>query len=289
MAATSQLLCNYRAKDVRFHAELRPPSYAGPQLACHLDEVELCLVQQGAERVAQGRHRSVIGAGQYSLVAVGREHSSWTTEVEVRESILHVREERLLELADSAGLRLPAGLPPEPFDAPPDLVCTLSMLERELRSEDPQPGHALLVDSLVTALWVPLLRRHGQERGPAPVAMDPTGGDRRLRRVEECLRADLSVPHTLDDLAQLAGLSRFHLLRAFKQRYGLPPYAYLTRLRVERAAALARETDLPLTTIALDVGFGSSSRLTEAFRSHYGQNPAQWRREQRPSAISGST
>ncbi|TNF31072.1 MAG: AraC family transcriptional regulator, partial [Deltaproteobacteria bacterium] len=143
-----------------------------------------------------------------------------------------------------------------------------------------------LVDALAVAIWVPLLRRHAPRSTRAGSERDG-GPDRRLRRVEECLRADLAGEHTLDGLAAVAGLSRYHLLRRFKRHYGLPPYAYLTRLRVERAAALALETDLPLTHIALDVGFGSSSRLTEAFQRHYGQAPSRWRHERRAGAISG--
>jgi len=280
----SRIIAVHHAPGLRFREELRPAAFVGPMQACHPDEVELCLLVEGIEHVRHGRRDGLTVAGEYSLVGAGREHSSWTDAESVREQILHIGRERLAALADDAGLAVPAELPTRAHVAPPEVTAALSLLARELAHGEAQ-GHGLLVDALVTAVWVPLLRRHGPREPPAPPVEAAT--DRRLRRVEECLRADLTAPHALDDLARLAGLSRYHLLRAFKRRYGLPPYAYLTRLRVERAAALALETDLPLTRIAQDVGFGSSSRLTEAFRRRFGLAPSRWRRERRGGATSG--
>jgi AraC-like DNA-binding protein len=99
--------------------------------------------------------------------------------------------------------------------------------------------------------------------------------------VEQLLRADPATTHSLRALAATAGMSRFHFIRAFKHAYGLPPHAYLLQLRVERAAELIRSSDLPLTTIAHDLGFGSSSRLSEAIRRRYGQTPSSLRRGRR--------
>lgn len=281
----SQVIAVHHAPGLRFREELRPAAFTGPMQACHPDEVELCLLVEGIEHVRHGRRGGLTVAGQYSLVAAGCEHSSWTDDRPVRERILHIGRERLAALADDAGLAVPRDLPTDAHGAPSELVAALSLLSRELAGGD-APGHRLLVDALVTAVWVPLLRRHGDREPAAPPAA--AAADRRLRRVEECLRADVAAPHSLDDLARLAGLSRYHLLRSFKRRYGLPPYAYLTRLRVERAAALALETDLPLTHIAQEVGFGSSSRLTEAFQRRFGQTPSGWRRDRQASALSGN-
>ncbi|MDE2031612.1 MAG: helix-turn-helix transcriptional regulator, partial [Pseudomonas sp.] len=60
---------------------------------------------------------------------------------------------------------------------------------------------------------------------------------------------------------------------------GTTPYRYLLRLRLERAATLLRQNTLPLSDIALAVGFNDQSALTHAFRAAYGMPPAQWRKQ----------
>ena len=274
-----------RGRGHRLREERRPASYLGPQAACHPDEVELCLLLDGVEHVTTGRLRDTVVAGQATLVDAGREHSSWTTTRAVHERILHIDRERLAALADDAGLRLPAELPHLPFALPPEVARATAWLGQELGAPGSPAGRDLLCDALLVAIWVPLLRQVDPGAAGAAPPAQSSDTDRRLRRVEACLRADLTAPHTLDGLAALAGLSRYHLLRLFKARYGLPPYAYLTRLRVERAADLARATDLALTQIAFDVGFGSSSRLTEAFRRHFGVGPDAWRRAERLARV----
>ncbi|TNF37948.1 MAG: hypothetical protein EP329_01825, partial [Deltaproteobacteria bacterium] len=123
----SHVLAEHRAPGLRFREELRPPSFEGPQRACHPDEIELCVLVDGAEHVAQGRQRAVVLGGQYSLVAAGREHSSWTTDARVHERILHIGRERLAALADDAGLAVPGDLPTASFEAPAELTDAVGM------------------------------------------------------------------------------------------------------------------------------------------------------------------
>ena len=61
--------------------------------------------------------------------------------------------------------------------------------------------------------------------------------------------------------------------------YGLPPYAYLRTFRMERAAALLRETDLRVADIGLAVGYDSPSKFTAAFKAVIGQTPTVHRRD----------
>jgi transcriptional regulator GlxA family with amidase domain len=55
----------------------------------------------------------------------------------------------------------------------------------------------------------------------------------------------------------VSGVSEAHFARSFKQAFGVPPHRYLLTRRIERAAALLRETDLPVTEIAFQTGWGS--------------------------------
>ncbi|MDR7126437.1 AraC family transcriptional regulator [Pseudotabrizicola sp. 4114] len=98
------------------------------------------------------------------------------------------------------------------------------------------------------------------------------------RRCLELLQARLSEDISLDALAAEARLSPFHFARMFKQSIGVPPRVYLTRLRVEKACDLLERTDLPVTQIALEVGYSSNQVLARVFTRHMRVTPSDYRR-----------
>jgi len=105
---------------------------------------------------------------------------------------------------------------------------------------------------------------------------DPDGIDRAL----VWLRQNLDRPLTLDDLAQVAGLDRFALCRRFKARTGLSPLAYVHRSKVEAAGFLLEGTDLPLTEVALRLGYCDEFHFGKVFKKWRGVPPGRWRRGQ---------
>ena len=76
-------------------------------------------------------------------------------------------------------------------------------------------------------------------------------------------------------------LSPGHFTEIFAREVGMPPAAYLRRLRIERAQTLLRETEAPVSEIAAQVGLGDSASLARAFRSAFGHTPTQYRRRKR--------
>ncbi len=98
----------------------------------------------------------------------------------------------------------------------------------------------------------------------------------RLRRY---LQNHLAEPLSLDDLAKVAGMTKYHFVRTFRELTGLPPMAYLRRLRVSAAATLLLNTALPLKAIAPQVGLGDEYHLSRVFRKENGLAPSQFRRE----------
>lgn len=102
---------------------------------------------------------------------------------------------------------------------------------------------------------------------------------RTLTRLKTHIEAHLAEALTLDDLAAVAGLSRFHLCRAFRDATGLPPHAYLTRERVARARRLLRTTAMPVADIAKACGFASPNQFATTFRKHVGVTPTLFRRD----------
>ncbi len=106
------------------------------------------------------------------------------------------------------------------------------------------------------------------------------------RRCLDLMRARLAEDISLDELAAEAQLSPFHFARMFKQSLGMPPRAYLTRLRVEKACDLLEKTDLPVTEIAFVVGYSSNQVLARVFFKHQHVSPTEYRRAVRDQADS---
>ncbi|MCE3261937.1 MAG: putative helix-turn-helix transcriptional regulator [Pseudoduganella sp.] len=82
-------------------------------------------------------------------------------------------------------------------------------------------------------------------------------------------------------LAQVSCVSVTHFARSFKEAFGLPPHRYLLTRRIERAVALLRETDLPITDIAFSTGWRSLGTFGRTFRDITGQNPGEMRERER--------
>jgi AraC-like DNA-binding protein len=100
---------------------------------------------------------------------------------------------------------------------------------------------------------------------------------RAVRRAIELLRERLADAVTLDALAAHAGTDKFHLCRAFRAQVGLPPHAYLTRLRIMRAKELLAAGVKP-GEIAPRVGLYDQSQLNRHFRRIVGTTPGAYAR-----------
>ncbi len=139
------------------------------------------------------------------------------------------------------------------------------------------PSGRLYLDCMATALAVQLLRNHSSLALMRPLErceMPP----RTLRQIqcyiEENLRCDLS----LAALAEVARMSVSHLKTTFRSATGIPVHQYVIRRRVEHAALLLRECKLPISQIAIEVGFAHQSHLALHTKSLLGASPSQVRR-----------
>ena len=93
-----------------------------------------------------------------------------------------------------------------------------------------------------------------------------------VRRARDWLSHRFNESISLEQLAEVAQLSRFHLLRTFRHSVGLPPHTYQIRLRIERARSML-QTGLPPTLVAPAVGFADQSHFTRHFRAVLGITP----------------
>jgi AraC-like DNA-binding protein len=100
---------------------------------------------------------------------------------------------------------------------------------------------------------------------------------RHLRRARDHIDGHYVTALELDQLARVAGVSKFHFARSFKATYGETPMRYLTRRRVERAQDLLRAANLTVTEICLLVGFASLGSFSARFTQVVGESPTAYR------------
>lgn len=137
----------------------------------------------------------------------------------------------------------------------------------------------LYAESAAQFLAVHLLSMRRGLPEPSAGARNPGAiTDRRLRRVLEFMRHHYAENLTLAELAREAGVSRFHFVTLFKNACGATPHQYLIKLRMNAAAALLEDLDLSVKEIAFRCGYADKSRFSAAFRAHFSQAPAEYRK-----------
>jgi AraC family transcriptional regulator len=151
-------------------------------------------------------------------------------------------------------------------------------LASELQTET--SAGALLAETLAAALAARLIQTHGGLPGVGGTSGGARQGldQRRLARVLGFIEDNLEDDLTIDRLASVACLSRFHFVRAFKAAAGRSPHRYVSEKRLERAKALLARGDRSLVDIALTLQFSCQANFTRAFRAATGRTPGQYRR-----------
>jgi transcriptional regulator GlxA family with amidase domain len=117
----------------------------------------------------------------------------------------------------------------------------------------------------------------------SPPAQDPRLL-RRLLRAKDRMDAASHEEWPVSRLAEVSGVSEAHFARSFKQAFGLPPHRYLLTRRIEKATALLRDTDMPITDIAFQTGWGSLGTFGRTFRDIDGESPGEIRERARAAA-----
>ncbi len=144
-------------------------------------------------------------------------------------------------------------------------------------------GRRLLLDSLLIVFAASLLARHStlsnrSIEGPCdPVQRRGGLAGWQLRRVIDCMHAQIGTDMPLGALASLTGLSRAHFYRAFRQSTGHSPGKFLGEMRMRHAMALLRTTVLPIDEVANALGFHHKRHFATAFTRQVGVSPRLYR------------
>lgn len=215
----------------------------------------------------------VLEAGDMALFGPGVTHGISTTDADIRSVhggyLLGRRQPHpvLRRLPEVTHIPVRASCPIE-FQA------LVTMLSDEL--EQRPPGCTELTPSLADAVLAYTLRtwlRHREEDGNWSVP----DADAVITPALQAMHDRLGHPWSVAELAALSGLSRAAFARRFTASVGKPPLAYLTDVRLSRAARLLRQTDHSIARIAEAVGYGSQIALTRAFRRQEGVTPGYYR------------
>jgi AraC-like DNA-binding protein len=114
--------------------------------------------------------------------------------------------------------------------------------------------------------------------------MIPVPPARHLLRAKDLIDSRYREPLDVLALARVAHLSRAHFSREFRRVFGETPHQYLLTRRLERAAALLRNTDRTVADICLTVGLSSIGSFTTSFGRAFGLSPTAYRATYPPAA-----
>jgi len=147
----------------------------------------------------------------------------------------------------------------------------------ELRTET--SAGSMLVESLASTIAARLVQKHASTSPARSYPLLKTEGldRRRLLRVLDYIEANLEGDLSIDRIASIACLSRYHFARAFRLAVGQPPHRYVSARRLERAKALLTRGDRSLVDIALSLGFSGQANFTRAFTQATGHAPGRYR------------
>lgn len=249
-------------------------------------ELELTLIERGRAVYSARPAERALGATQFVAVAPGQVHRirgadrgapSGDADSPVRAVTLWIDAAFVCEVVTRGAAPADAPCPAFRGDAFSDpvlagLVCEAhALLAAEAGAGAQQDGVARVLGRLATA--------HRPARDAVAPPRHPA-----VARARRFLDEHWDRGVALEELAAVARLSRFHLVRAFSREVGLPPHAYQMQVRLSHArAALAR--GVAISRVAYDAGFADQSHLTRTFKRAFGATPGQFARGARPAAV----
>jgi AraC-like DNA-binding protein len=147
------------------------------------------------------------------------------------------------------------------------LQWILPVLVHEM--EDPGTFHAAMTASLARAAVIELARSIADDSGRGDAGVI-SGVQQRLRAVIDRVAREPGQDWTLAGMASAAGLARSQFAKRFLAETGDTPGQFVARMRIRRARRFLRETDWPVTRIAIECGFGTSQYFSGVFKKFTG-------------------
>lgn len=236
------------------------------------DGFAIGVIERGAERFHYRGAEHVAPAGSLVLIDPDEPHdgeavtsAGWTYRMLYPDAAVLSRIAAAIAGRENA---LPAF--PAPVVHDPEAAAILVRAHRALEC-----GHGRLqADTLLLDALALLVERHAAVHSTSRRQGIQYGA---IGRARDYLHGHHAQDLSLEEIAAVAGLSPFHFVRAFRAAVGLPPHAYLLRLRLAHARTLLAG-GRPAADAALEAGFADQSHLSRRFKRAYGYTPAQYGR-----------
>ena len=153
-----------------------------------------------------------------------------------------------------------------------------SMMERLHEELMRRKASPLFVQGIAQSIAIHLARNYAEKDVGLRSGSASLPGYK-VRQLTEWMAEHIAEDFNLDQLAEQAGLSKFHFHRLFKHAVGVSPAHYHVNLRMEKAKRLLRETKQSIVAVALDVGYANPSHFAQLFRRETGLSPSHYRRQ----------
>lgn len=153
-----------------------------------------------------------------------------------------------------------------------ELLFYFDIMLREI--ENKPSNHETICQKLLDILLIILMRGSSSSFSVVPSQKV----SKEFIQIKRHINSNYADEITLDSLAEMSHLSKFYLVHAFTNFYGLSPITYLNGVRIQSSKELLESTDLSILEIAQSTGFSSQSYFSQSFRKSCGQTPGNYRR-----------
>ncbi len=248
------------------HSDL--PGMQGHVVMGYYGAAQDCSWRQGGLRMS-----SRTRPGSITLIPEGQD-GRWDVEGPIEVSHVYLSNERLSAATETMANGRPIELVGRIcFD---DSVASRVL---ELLSHEAEHGDAsstLFAEQAIDLLCLQLVRAHSS-LGTAPATPRRGLADWQVKRVTAYMREFIDRELGLEELAGLVNMSRHHFCTAFRLATGQTPHEWLVALRMSRARELLASLDMPVTHVALAVGYQTPSAFASSFRKATGTTPSAFR------------
>lgn len=247
----------------------------------HHPEYELHLIRKGTGKVLVGDHIGRFSAGHVALIGPNLPHD-WISDLAPHEAI--VERDAVLQF-DGPRLRQAFTLFPEMeelgdlLDSAARGIEFLGATARDAATGIEAVGRTSGLERLghLFTLFALLTRSPESDRVYLAGALFAAGGRAEFDTVVRYVLDNIEGEVRMAEAARMAGMNEATFSRAFKRMSGHNFVDFVRKLRVAQACRLLRQTDMPVSSICFDVGFGNLSNFNRQFRAETGTSPRAYR------------